>query len=246
MDLGHALRAGGGAPRLPHLPHLPGAGRLPRLDAGQPAYREEAGMVAAMTPADRFAERRKRRQKPWLATLEPVRPGPVARHSSLTRYPGPKPPPFARRGADGHGRRRVRGIPQPERLSTRHLRGVAPTADARPHATARQAPIPPPVRHHKPCGSQAGTGHNLTKRGGVPASPQPTCPGWCRHGRPARSDRVALPGRLDPLVPVGRVALRDRPGAAPAPVARGRGPAGTAPGRRRGKTTAATWGAERC
>ena len=42
-------------------------------------------MVAAMTPAGRFAERRKRRQKPWLAKLEPVRPGPVARHSSLTR-----------------------------------------------------------------------------------------------------------------------------------------------------------------
>ena len=92
----------------------------------QPAYRMDAGMVAAMTPAGRFAERRKRRQKPWLAKLEPVRPGPVARHPSLTRYPGPKPPPFARRGAGGHGRRRVRGIPQPERLSTRHLRGVAP------------------------------------------------------------------------------------------------------------------------
>src|SRR5262249_59804355 len=40
----------------------------------------------------------------------------------------------------------------------------------RRHATARQAPIPPPVRHHKPCGSRAGTGHNLTKRAGVPAS----------------------------------------------------------------------------
>ena len=80
---------------------------------GQPAYGMDAGMVAAMTPAERFAERCKRRQKPRLAKLEPVRPGPVARHSSLTRYPGPKPPPFARRGADGHGRRRVRGIPQP-------------------------------------------------------------------------------------------------------------------------------------
>jgi hypothetical protein len=32
-------------------------------------------MVAAMTPAERFAERRKRRPKPWLAKLEPVRPG---------------------------------------------------------------------------------------------------------------------------------------------------------------------------
>jgi hypothetical protein len=135
--------------------------------AGQHAYRMDAGVVAAMTPAERFAERRKRRQKPLLAKLELVRPGPVARHSSLTRYPGPKPPPFARRGADGHGRRRVRGIPQPERLSTRHLRGAAPTADARPHATARQAPIPPPALHHKPCGSRAGTGHNLTKRGCV-------------------------------------------------------------------------------
>ncbi len=31
-------------------------------------------MVAAMTPAERFAERRKRRQKPWLDKLEPVRP----------------------------------------------------------------------------------------------------------------------------------------------------------------------------
>ena len=41
----------------------------------QPAYRLDAGMVAAMTPAERFAERRKRRQKPWLAKLEPVRPG---------------------------------------------------------------------------------------------------------------------------------------------------------------------------
>jgi hypothetical protein len=40
----------------------------------------DAGMVAAMTPAERSAERRKRRQKPWLAKLEPVRPGPVARH----------------------------------------------------------------------------------------------------------------------------------------------------------------------
>ena len=49
-------------------------------------------MVAAMTPAERFAERRKRRQKPWLAKLEPVRPGPVGRYPSLTRYPGPKPP----------------------------------------------------------------------------------------------------------------------------------------------------------
>ena len=76
----------------------------------QPACRMDAGMVAAMTPAERSAKRRKRRQKPWLAKLEPVRPGPVARHPSLTRYPGPKPPPFARRGADGHGRRRVRGI----------------------------------------------------------------------------------------------------------------------------------------
>ncbi len=93
---------------------------------GQPANRMDAGLVAAMTPAERFAERRKRRQKPWLAKLEPVRPGPVARHPGLTRYPGPKPRPFARRGEDGHGRRRVRGIPQPERLSTRHLRGVAP------------------------------------------------------------------------------------------------------------------------
>ena len=48
-----------------------------------------------MTLAERFAEHGKRRQKPWLARLEPVRPGPVARHSSLTRHPGPKPPPFA-------------------------------------------------------------------------------------------------------------------------------------------------------
>ena len=37
-------------------------------------------MVAAMTPAERSAERRKRRQNSWLAKLEPVRPGPVARH----------------------------------------------------------------------------------------------------------------------------------------------------------------------
>jgi hypothetical protein len=37
-------------------------------------------MVAAMTLAERFAEHGKRRQKPWLAKLEPVRPGPVARH----------------------------------------------------------------------------------------------------------------------------------------------------------------------
>ncbi len=41
----------------------------------QPACRMDAGMVAAMTPAGRFAERRKRRQKRWLAKLEPVRPG---------------------------------------------------------------------------------------------------------------------------------------------------------------------------
>jgi Transcription factor WhiB len=112
----------------------------------QPAYRIDAGMVAAMTPAERFAERRKRRQKPWLAKLEPVRPGPVARHSSLTRYPGPKPPPFARRGADGHGRRRVRGIPQPERQSTRHLLGW-------PHGR-RQAPRNGPASANPaPCAS---------------------------------------------------------------------------------------------
>jgi hypothetical protein len=30
----------------------------------RPAYRMDAGMVAAMTPAGRSAERRKRRQKP--------------------------------------------------------------------------------------------------------------------------------------------------------------------------------------
>jgi hypothetical protein len=135
----------------------------------QPAYRMDASMVAAMTPAERFAER----QKPWLAKLEPVRPGPVARHPSLTRYPGPKPPPFARRGADGHGHRRVRGIPQPVRLSTRHLRGVAPTADARPHATARPAPIPPPARHRKPCGPKAGKEHSglIIRRSWVRAPP---------------------------------------------------------------------------
>jgi hypothetical protein len=40
----------------------------------------------------------------------------------------------------------------------------------RRHATARQAPIPLPVRHRKPCGSHPGTGHNLTRRAGVPAS----------------------------------------------------------------------------
>jgi hypothetical protein len=51
----------------------------------QPAYRTDAGMVAAMTPAGRSAERRKRRQKPWLAKLEPVRPGPVARHPHSRR-----------------------------------------------------------------------------------------------------------------------------------------------------------------
>jgi hypothetical protein len=51
----------------------------------QPAYRTDAGMVAAMTPAERSAERRKRRQKPWLAKLEPVRPGPVARHPHSRR-----------------------------------------------------------------------------------------------------------------------------------------------------------------
>jgi hypothetical protein len=50
-------------------------------------------MVAAMTPAERSAERRRGRQKPWLAKLEPVRPGPVARHPprpalSLTQRPG--------------------------------------------------------------------------------------------------------------------------------------------------------------
>jgi hypothetical protein len=51
-------------------------------------------MVAAMTLAERFAEHGKRRQKPWLAKLEPVRPGPVARHPpprsalGLTQRPG--------------------------------------------------------------------------------------------------------------------------------------------------------------
>jgi len=129
--------------RAPPAPHTLTCGNVRFGPAGQRTYRIDAGMVAAMTLAERFAEHGKRRQKPWLARLEPVRPGPVARHSSLTRHPGPKPPPFARRGAGGHGRRRVRGTPQPERLSTRHLRGAAPTADARPHATARQAPIRP-------------------------------------------------------------------------------------------------------
>jgi len=47
-----------------------------------------------MTLAERFAEHGKRRQKPWLAKLEPVRPGPVARHPpprsalGLTQRPG--------------------------------------------------------------------------------------------------------------------------------------------------------------
>jgi hypothetical protein len=136
----------------------------------QPAYRVDAGMVAVMTPAERFAERRKRRQKPWLAKLEPVGPGPVGRHPSLTGYPGSKPPPFAGRGADGHGRRRVRGIPQPERLSTRHLRGVAP----RPALGRTQRPGQRQSRPLCVATSRAGPrpaqGHNLTKRGGVPAS----------------------------------------------------------------------------
>ena len=43
----------------------PGCARRPRFGpAGQHAYRMDAGVVAAMTPAERFAERRKRRQKP--------------------------------------------------------------------------------------------------------------------------------------------------------------------------------------
>ena len=93
----------------------------------------------------------------------------------------------------------------------------------RRHATARQAPIPPPVRHHKPCGSRAGTGHNLTKRGCVSRLPAADSPRMVRHGRLARSDRVALPGRLDPPVPVRRGALRAgrRPG--PPPASRGLG-----------------------
>ena len=125
-----------------------------------------------------------------------------------------------------------------------------------PHGRRQASRNGPASANPAPCASPqavrvpAGTGHNLTKRGGVPASPQPTCPGWCRHGRPARSDRVALPRRLDPLVPVGRAALRDRPGAAPAPVARRAVPLLPGPrhppGRGKGKTTAATWGAERC
>ena len=114
-----AVASGGGAPRLPHLADW----RAWTL--AQPAYRMDAGTVAAMTPAGRFAERRKRRQKPPAGQARTGQAGPVARHPGLTRYPGPKPPPFARRGADGHGRRRVRGIPQPESPSTRHLRGVA-------------------------------------------------------------------------------------------------------------------------
>jgi len=65
-------------------------------------------------PAERFAEHRERRQKPWLAKLEPVRPGPVARHP--------------------------------------------PTVGARPHATARRAPIPPPVRHHSRAGPEPAQG----------------------------------------------------------------------------------------
>jgi hypothetical protein len=55
----------------------------------------------------------------------------------------------------------------------------APTRPSRTHrppqnllrqrgGTVRPPQVSP--RHHKPCSSQAGTGHNLTKRGGYPAS----------------------------------------------------------------------------
>jgi hypothetical protein len=49
---------------------------------------------------------------------------------------------------------------------------IAVTATTMPLADVEQIwPQPEaPVRHHKPCGSRAGTGHNLTKRAGVPAS----------------------------------------------------------------------------
>jgi hypothetical protein len=113
----------GSSPTRPTYPHLRKRSIWPGWSVCLP---HRCGHGGRDDPAERFAERRKRRQEPWLAKLEPVRPGPVARHHGLTRYPGPKPPPFARRGADGHGRRRVRGIPQPERQSTHHLRGWPP------------------------------------------------------------------------------------------------------------------------
>jgi len=109
--------------------------------------------------AGRFAERRKRRQRPWLAKLEPVRPGPVAPHPGLTRYPGPKPPPFARRGAGGHGRRQGR-----EFLSRSVCQLVTPVG--RPPRSASGLTQRPGKRqsrplHPKPCGSPAGAEHTF-------------------------------------------------------------------------------------
>jgi hypothetical protein len=118
----------------------------------QPAYRMDASMVAAMTPAERFAECRKRRQKPWLAKLEPVRPGPVARHP-------------ARPGIPARSRRR---LPAAEQMDTATVefeeflsRSVCQLVTSvgwppRPTLGLTQRPgqrqSRPPARHRKPCG----------------------------------------------------------------------------------------------
>jgi len=102
-------------------------------------------MVAAMTPGRAF---RRAPQAPPEALVGQARTG-----QARPGRAAPRPDQVSRPEAAAVRPPRSRWtrppsssrIPQPERLSTRHLRGAAPTAGARPHATARQAPIPPPA-----------------------------------------------------------------------------------------------------
>jgi hypothetical protein len=147
--------------RAPPAPHTLTCGNVRFGPAGQRAYRIDAGMVAAMTLAERFAEHGKRRQKPWLAKLEPVRPGPVAAlqpdQASRPEAAAVRPP-----------RSRWTRPPSSSRNSSAGASVNSSPPWGGPHGrrqASRNGPAsanPPPAPHHKPCGSPAGTGHNLT------------------------------------------------------------------------------------
>jgi hypothetical protein len=74
----------------------------------------------------------------------------------------------ARRLTDQEGRRLLQIVRRGKHGSVRVRRAMIIMASA--SGTLVPAIARPPVRHHKPCGSRAGTEHNLTKRAGVPAS----------------------------------------------------------------------------
>jgi len=148
--------------RAPPAPHTLTCGNVRCGPAGQRAYRIDAGMVAAMTPGRAF---RRAPQAPLEALAGQARTG-QARPGRAALQPDQASRPEA--AAVRPPRSRWTRPPSSSRNSSAGASVNSSPPWGGPHGrrqASRNGPAsanPPPAPHHKPCGSPAGTGHNLT------------------------------------------------------------------------------------